>query len=593
LGKSTFLRYYYDCYRSTHIARTESESNRLLILYSDVRHSTDVRNLEENIYGAIASQVRIRFPEISIENDYGMWGPRAMWSDPAHAVASKHYKSLTQYRADVVKNFLTDVRIFAECALWYLTVGPGRQLHSTDVSLVLDNVDQLDRALQVMVLRIVLRWAGAVHRGTAGQLGGEPTPPNHDVNPLPDLRRIVVVVRPETLRTLRYAIHPLPAHRTFHLGRLDEGAVVAARGDSLTAAVVGTGRHIERDVDREDDSTTMYEVLPPRLAAARIRQLLDYNGVALLNDNTVQSGGQYQARRTLTQLVDGSVRRMLDIKSRLLRSRHLENSVLRIGESRSPRQSNYALIHALLTGGKRLYDSDDHDNPILNLYHTTRLCEGAHATLVGPHVMHVLRTQTYSRADLIKLLAEVGYLQTELEDCLARMFEKQFFTLSQDIDGQQSMEVLTGIVEAHIDLYTHPAYIDEMAIVTPVESSHLQFMCVTTPYTPSDFPARVRTSLQFLSQLKYDQEQFCQWVDDGSRYACDFTTFDARLRALRFPDVFKRAAVRYRQRLEGLTKERPALRRRISDRTWEELIRDPLLRCNDSDAKAILTATRT
>jgi hypothetical protein len=335
MGKSTFLRYYYDCYRPEH-SGGDKKGNRLLVLYSDVRHSTDIRNLEENIYGAIARQVRARFPEISVENDYGMWGPKAMWSDPAHAVASKHYKSLAQYRADVAKNFLTDVRIFAECALWYLTVGPGRSHHSTDVSLVLDNVDQLDRALQVMVLRIVLRWAGAPMCGSPVQIGNEHSPPGQDANPLPDLCRIVVVVRPETLRTLRYAINPLPAHRTFLLGRVDEIAVIAARRESLTAAVIGSGRQIERDVDREDDSTTMYEVLPPRVAATRIRQILDYNDVALLDEKSaVLPGGQYRARRTLTQLVDGSVRRMLDIRSRLLRSRHLENSVVRSSESRS------------------------------------------------------------------------------------------------------------------------------------------------------------------------------------------------------------------------------------------------------------------
>src|SRR5207248_1162765 len=79
LGKSSFLRYYFDCYRKRGLPDLPSGPGGDLVLYADVRYVTDQRNLEDCIYGAIAQQIRAHFPMLSVENDFAMWAPRALW----------------------------------------------------------------------------------------------------------------------------------------------------------------------------------------------------------------------------------------------------------------------------------------------------------------------------------------------------------------------------------------------------------------------------------------------------------------------------------------------------------------------------------
>ncbi len=144
---------------------------------------------------------------------------------------------------------------------------------------------------------------------------------------------------------------------------------------------------------------------------------------------------------------------MLDVHSRLIQSRHMEQAVLRTPEQQA-RHGNYSLVHALLTGGLHYFNEDESNNPIVNLYNACN-SSSPFGLLIGVHLLHVVRTLAYRKRDIINCLADIGYYHTEIEDCIERMHQKHFFTLSFDLDGEQRIEdkCQPGGKEADYDRY--------------------------------------------------------------------------------------------------------------------------------------------
>ena len=116
--------------------------------------------------------------------------------------------------------------------------------------------------------------------------------------------------------------------------------------------------------------------------------------------------------------------------------------------------------------------------------------------------------------------------------------------------GLIEYELHDGVITAYLELLAEPAYLDDVAIVTPVERSYREAMYRTRGDRPEDFPARVESSISFLRFLREIEDRF---RDAGQlRPGVDHDAFREALTKNPLPCLWRRMAVEYRQRLIGL-----------------------------------------
>ena len=74
--------------------------------------------------------------------------------------------------------------------------------------------------------------------------------------------------------------------------------------------------------------------------------------------------------------------------------------------------------------------------------------------------------------------------------------------------GLIEYELHDPVIAEYLQLLSEPAYLDDVAIVTPVERSFRESMYRTRGDRPEDFPARVESSISFLRFLRDSEDRF-------------------------------------------------------------------------------------
>ena len=74
--------------------------------------------------------------------------------------------------------------------------------------------------------------------------------------------------------------------------------------------------------------------------------------------------------------------------------------------------------------------------------------------------------------------------------------------------GLIEYELHDPVIAEYLQLLSEPAYLDDVAIVTPVERSFRESMYRTRGDRPDDFPARVESSVSFLRFLRDSEDRF-------------------------------------------------------------------------------------
>ncbi|MCZ6679896.1 MAG: hypothetical protein O7E52_21900, partial [Candidatus Poribacteria bacterium] len=266
-GKSTLLRYYFDCYlpNFNQFKRDEDKVDkrlleeclsRLLTLYVNLRREPSREAVERKIFGTFRAQIQKRFKEISTENDYAMWERRAHWEEAHHADGEQNFPNRNAYRRDYVREFIGNDSIFVEEAFWYL----GRQRDSEGkrkyyISLILDDLDQQFRDIQLYVINVMLAWLSdrAYHL----------SPMPGDEQSYIDLWKVILPLRPETLRSLGAPLHPVEKKLTLELGGVAQTPLLERRTQKLKSEIKSSGLQVESDHFIEDDDTLVYVPLPP------------------------------------------------------------------------------------------------------------------------------------------------------------------------------------------------------------------------------------------------------------------------------------------------------------------------------------------
>lgn len=584
VGKSTLLRYYFDYYLPNypdfphgklldvdkHEMRKQLASH--LVIHVDLRRREPVAAIRKRICETIVQYVRSRLPNLSSEDDFAMWDRLADWATDHHLSASKAYASVTDYRASLTAPHLLNHETFANEALWYLC---NRCENKWSVSIILDNIDQQDLPVQLDILQLALSWLG--DRVFASPFVDRTRGHGYD------LWRVIIPVRPETLATLSNDLHPLDKKAILFLPALDQELLLKNRSEKLHEAVGNSRQQVPVDVPFEHDGMVCC-LLPNTVATERLQRLLSIKTrvddpedelirlVPSLCEDTCE---------LIRLFCNGSNRRFFRLRKRLIVNPGLSQEFMRPAQTTDAEQdaandshivSRYRFVSAWLHGAQEYFDEDDPDNDVLNLYHTTRTLQCAHAILVGPFVLDLLRHDYLTRSAIVDNLRGIGFKVAEVEACLQAMHAKYFFRYV-DVPAGSSGEFIAekDILDAHWELLASAAYTDAMSLVTFVPRELLESKEVSFShyYETSQFLDRTRTSLAFLVQLKEDEELISTWCEGADRTHCDWNSFEKHFRALQLPSIYRYVAEAYVSRLEALRKKK---RMMITEDAWEDLL---------------------
>ncbi len=586
LGKSTFVRYFFDCYVPHVTKPTVDSPHKLvdledaLVLYTNLQTANSAEKIKSTMYASLRRQIRKHHPNISLQANYAMWSRIVDWDDPLHGEAARSYTDESSYRADTVKrqSGLNDDTWVNE-AIWYLASKIQPRPHSC-LCIVFDNLDQLNEQFQLEIVNICRDWIanlGAPDHPTSAGAGQGALP-----------FKAILPLRPETLQSLMSSITPLRFQARLRIGSVADAQLLTTRKKALLSLVRASDRYVELDATHEDTDAVAFDPLAPQEAARVLGDMMSLDVDPVFDDRS--GAAPYpRARAIISGICDGSTRRSLVARWRLLNSLHLLDEMEAKGLS-DRLQGTYSLLDAFLVGGLGVCDQDDPLNLTANLLNVIRNSEPPYSTLLGPHALHLLRTATSDCLELFRMLGRIGYRKAEVMECLDAFDKYQLISYAGTVAGIKQFTTSRGIMDAHAAVLENAVYVDNMAIVTPVPPQYRSRMSATVGWNEEHFSARVETSLAFLEFIEAEERELRSYRGTNDRIAGGYKQFEAAFDELRLPSVYARCALEYRKRLEGLQAHRPGIASLLGKRRLEEILNSDVLRVNDSNASHPLVA---
>lgn len=387
------------------------------------------------------------------------------------------------------------------------------------IVLVIDNLDQTAEMVQVKAISTVEQWLSA---------------------PSIEIHRVFFPLWRSTVHNLRHSAYNLLRNaEIMHIGEIVPDDLIEARERVIT-------KHLEETSASADQEFASY--------------VPEITGLAKREIATIVEGLANGDLRTLLRLWGGFLRS----SGALAIWRRWQANVT------SGRSYRYELLDALITGSfQALYHGSLR---VANLFELGVARRQPRDLLIGPHAMHLLGTGVRSRTDFHAALEALGYSQAAIQKLEIGL--QSFNVFHQYSSGMCLIdyEIHDRVIETYAHLQLEPAYIDNVAMVTPVDPSLHASMHVTRGDRPGDFRPRVETTLTFLRFLRGCEDQF----RDPARLATghDTATFVQSLATLKIPCLWRRMAIEYENRLSNLRRAR--ILEDVTADWWERTLADPL-----------------
>jgi hypothetical protein len=544
-GKSTLVDFYL---RSYCPKGHENEYRRKLIVNVDLRNVASVADFDRVFYRDLRAAIREEYKtktggfDINSVDDYAMWDHRFEWDSKSYVDAIGN-KSLLQYRAELVNQAraVTSDADWVDYALHYLSqcIHPKKTgvpaAPFSFIVLCLDNLDQSSFEVQSHAISVVRQWLTPTSRV--------------------QLWQVYVPLRTKTFDVIYRKIEPLPAHHKVQLGKPDSRKLLAVRSEAIEQSIVKTGGSVTISDDKES------VVADNPLCQEFVNATFEF------------------ARESFIDILDlfaaGSVRRQLLLWQTALSSQSLAKACMKsrfmsMGRMRVVEAGHYSLCDALITGSYLCHHRET--SFIANLFHSCPEVESARDSLCGFHLLYLLTLGHNEVDELYIKLEGLGYQEDQIRSALAHFEKKDMFRAYRHEDHEM-LERNERVIQAHSRILIEPAYLDNMAVVTPVERTYRDRIRRTNSYDSEEFRERVLSTLAFLEQIKADEDDFCR--KENLPNGVTFLRFKELLDALRIPSLFKKLAISYHVRLDNLRKR--GFPSSMSEREWDRLLSHPLL----------------
>jgi len=421
-----------------------------------------------------------------------------------------------------------NVREWAWAALEELTrisdrSDPSAAFHY--IVLVVDNLDQTPPAVQIRAITEVEQWL---------------------LTPAIKLWRVFLPLWPSTYNSLRnHRFNLLRGASVFRVGSIDREILI----DNYDRATVG---HLSSSSSAFDNQAVEYLSEITRLASERVLPRIE-------------------------RLAHGSLRLLLSLWDGFLRSEGAYN-IWRQAQAApgSRRGYEYELLDALLVGPFSALNHSFHR--VANVF----LMGHAHAKprdiLIGPHILHLMHHGVKTQRALFDSLQSLGYSSQNIEHAVSGLGTFNVLHQVPARGGLVEYELHDSVISEYLQLLAEPAYLDDVATITPVERAFRDPMRRTRGDRPEDFTARVESSLGFLRFLRDCEDRFRDPAQ--LRPGVDPQSFREALTKSPLPSLWRRMAQVYRQRLLGL--QRSGYLKTVDPAWWNKPLSDPILALADA-----------
>jgi len=397
------------------------------------------------------------------------------------------------------------------------------------IVLVVDNLDQTPPTVQIRAITEVEQWL---------------------LNPQIKIWRVFLPLWPSTFSYLRnHRFNMLRGVHTFRLGPLNTGTLIANQ------------ERVFEEQLRASSSTVA-------------RQAADY-----LSEIT-----QFAKKRLLDRILGlshGSLRLMLSLWGGFLRS-EAAYSIWRQRRmsTESSRGYEYELLDALIVGESESLNHRTHR--IANLFTMGHAHARPRDLLIGPHALFLMAKGFHRQRTLTDPLVRLGYSTDNVQDAIDACGAYNILHQVPAQGGVVEYEIHDSVIQEYVGeehpgrerpgLIWEPAYLDNVAKVTPVERALLAKMRKTRGDWAEDFTDRVETTLVFLSFLRSCEDSFRD--PKSLRPGVDPVSFRETLEKIQIPCLWRGMAAAYRNRLSAL--RQGGYLKNVDPQWWVQTLGDPL-----------------
>ena len=416
------------------------------------------------------------------------------------------------------------------------------------ISWILDNSDQLTDTEQKNLVQMIFDWIAEEPSS------GMPISPVIDADKR-EIWRVIVPIRPETRRALEADWHPLRNRAVLLLDPIDHDLLMEKRSEFLCNAVSRSNK--STFVDLCEVRPSPGELPASRLSkrphfdmvvsAEKASELATYLRVAhgAVDNTSDGSTMPEQARPIFDKLVNDSARRRLHLVRRVISSVVFQER-MRLGQL-----SKFYFLESLIRDSDVVFDPDDPNNPLLNLY-AIGSEEGKSdpfSTFVGIHAIWFLK-QRHEWAETRIQMGRLGYPNRHLDACEDWLRNKEVL---RNVAGRFHEEF--AIADAHWELLHEPAYTDSMAVACATIWKSPDKARPTDSLRSENLLPRLDASAWFIEQV-WEAERSLSWYRASDPDFCarcgEFLAFDKTRRGLKLPVVTNMVASAYLRRLNGL-----------------------------------------
>lgn len=493
-GKSTLIDFYLRSYCPTQ-GKRQSEFKRKIPIIIDFNLTSTIEDFDYWLYREIRTSVLGSMPELESMDQFAMFEPELQFNGHIFQVAygSLSLPEQTSVKARLVqecKSRISDRR-WVELALGFISkaISGAIDLPFKYLVLCLDNLDLSPRKVVEHALELIRSWLEDRQFS---------------------LWQIYIPLWPDTIDLIRNDGLIRLVQKNW-VTEIDAGEVDR---DQLISRRFASVKQVSNDV---------YEVL---------RRYHEFIPVSFT--------------KTIMQLSGGNLRRELSVWEAILSSRGLWEHF------RSPRPGEllglYALADSLMVGRQGFHHRTR--NPVANIFYATDPAYTELDLLIGYHTLHFLHTGVRSYWDLCEQMGRLGYLESSIR--LALSYFRDHNLIEWNNAGEsEAIVVHRTVVDAYQYLLVDPAYLDNIAMTTPVDVNHLNAIIPTNSFDRAQFLSRVLSTLEFLGQLKDDEDQF---VNNNIAFSENPDAFHDALEQAKIPRLFTLLLAAYTRRLENLQK---------------------------------------
>jgi hypothetical protein len=386
------------------------------------------------------------------------------------------------------------------------------------IALAVDNLDQTPPSVQIRAITEVEQWLN---------------------NPLIRLWRVFLPLWPSTFSYLRnHRFNMLRGVTEVEVGPLDSQSLVENR---------------QRAIAQQLGSST----------SSVDQQALEY--IAAMTG--------FASKRLLGRIValsHESLRLMLSLWGGFLRSLVAHDIYRQLkADPDSTRGFDYELLDSLIVGAHDVLDQRRHR--VANLLAMGHAHARPRDLLIGPHAMFLMDQGVKGHASLSETLEQLGYARNNIRDTVVAFAAFNILHLTPTPRHDLiDYELHAPVIHEYVSLIWEPAYLDNIAMVTPVDPALHSRMHKTRSVVPDDFTRRVETTLVFLEFLRDCEQTFCD--AQHLRPGVDPSLFRATLAKLKLRCLWRGMAGAYRARLSSL--RRGGYLPRVEPAWWDRVLHD-------------------